>query len=108
MAIIILPDAQEDIKALRRYMVKKWNLPMWVDAKREIFARFEAIQSGKLNGFQIPELASLGIDTFQQTLTSHHRIVYEKENHKLVVYIVAGQQQDFKSLLHRRILNRSV
>lgn len=107
MAIIILPDAQEDIKALRRYMVKKWNLPTWVDAKREIFARLEAIQSGKLNGFQLPELASLGIDTYQQTLTSHHRIVYEKENHQLVVYIVAGQQQDFKSLLQKRILNRS-
>jgi len=61
MAILILPDAQEDVKALRRYMVKKWNLPMWVDAKREMFARFEAIQSGKLNDFQIPELASLGI-----------------------------------------------
>lgn len=72
------------------------------------FTKFEAIQSGKLNGFQILELASLGIDTYQQTLTSHHRIVYEKENHKLVVYIVARQQQDFKSLLHRRILNRSV
>lgn len=89
-------------------MLKKWNLPMWVDAKREIFTRFEAIQSGKLNGFQVPELASLGIDTYQQTLTSHHRIVYEKENHQLLVYLVAGQQQDFKSLLHRRILNRSV
>ncbi len=108
MTIIILPDAQEDIKALRRYMLKKWNLPMWVDAKREIFSRFEAIQSGKLNGFQIPELASLGIDTYQQTLTSQHRIVYKKEPHKLVVYIVAGQQQDFKSLLQKRILNRSV
>lgn len=107
MAIIILPDAQEDIKALRRYMIRKWNLPIWVDAKREIFSRFEAIQSGKLNGFQIPELASLGSNTYQQTLTSHHRIVYEKENHKLVVYIVAGQQQDFKSLLQKRILNRS-
>lgn len=88
-------------------MIKKWNIPMWVDAKREIFARIEDIQSGKLNGFQIPELASLGIDTYQQTLTSHHRIVYEKEHHKLAVYIVAGQQQDFKSLLQRRILNRS-
>ena len=108
MAIIILPDAQDDIKALRRYMIKKWNLPMWVDAKREIFTRFEDIQSGKLNGFQIPELASLGIDTYQQTLTSHHRIVYEKERLNLLVYMVAGQQQDFKSLLNRRVLNRSV
>ena len=81
---------------------------MWVDAKREIFDRFEDIQSGKLNGFQIPELASLGIDTYQQTLTSHHRIVYEKERQHLVVYIVAGQQQDFTSLLGRRVLNRSV
>jgi len=108
MAIIILPDAQEDIKALRRYMVKKWTLLMWVDAKRELFVRFEDIQSGKLNGFQIPELAAVGIDTFQQTLTSHHRIVFEKEPQKLVVYMVAGQQQDFKSLLSRRILNRPV
>ena len=89
-------------------MIKKWDLPMWVDAKREIFTRFEYLQSGKLNGFQIPELASLGIDTYQQTLSSHHRIVYEKERQNLLVYKVAGQQQDFKSLLQRRILNRSV
>ena len=108
MAIIILSDAQDDMKAFRRYMIKKWNLPMWVDAKREIFARFEDIHCGKLNGFQIPELASLGIDTYQQTLTSHHRIVFEKERQNLVVYLVTGQQQDFKSLLHRRMLNRSV
>jgi len=54
MAIIILPDAQEDIKALRRYMVKKWTLPMWVDAKRELFVRFEDIQSEKLNVFKYP------------------------------------------------------
>ena len=81
---------------------------MWMDAKREIFTRFEDIQSGRLNGFQIPELASLGIDTYQQTLSSHHRIVYEKERQNLLVYKVAGQQQDFKSLLQRRILNRSV
>ena len=108
MATIILPDAQDDIKALQRYMIKKWNLPMWVDAKREIFTRFEDIQSGKLNGFQIPELASVGIDTYQQTLTSHHKIVYEKQRQDLFIYMVAGQQQDFKSLLSRRVLNRSV
>ena len=89
MAIIILSDAQDDMKTLRRYMMKKWNLPMWVDAKREIFARFEDIHSGKLNGFQIPELASLGIDTYQQTLTSHHRIVYEKRTPK-VAYLHGG------------------
>lgn len=108
MTIIIPPDAQNDLKALRRYMIKKWNLSLWVDAKREIFTRFEDVQSGRLNGFQIPELASLGIDTYQQTLTSHHKIVYEKDRQSLVVYMVAGQQQDFKSLLSRRVLNRSV
>ncbi len=88
-------------------MVKKWNLPIWVDAKREIFGKFKDIRSGKLNGFQIPELASLGIDTYLQTLTSHHRIIYEKEGRNLFIYMVAGQQQDFKSLLQKRILNRS-
>ena len=108
MAFLLFPDAEEDINARRRYMVKKGKLPLWLDARREIFARFEAIQSGQLNGFQIPELASLGIDTYQQTLTSLHRIVYEKEHHRLLVYIVAGQRQEFKSLLQRRKLHRTV
>ena len=106
MAIIILPGAQDDIKALRRYMLKKWDLPLWVAAKHEIFAKLEAIQSDKLNGFQIPELAHIGVDSYLQTLTSHHRIIYEKEAHTLTVHIVAGQRQDFKSLLQKRILNK--
>jgi len=50
----------------------------------------------------------MGIDTYLQTLISHHRIIYQKEDAGLFVYLLAGQQQDFKSLLQKRILNRSV
>ncbi|AEC21968.1 plasmid stabilization system protein [Pusillimonas sp. T7-7] len=106
MAIIILPDAQEDLLALQRYMLKHWNPQLHEKAVDEIFNLLEKIETGRRSGQPVAKLVEVGITDYQAVLTSHHRIVYRKIDDIVFVYIVAGQQQDFMSLLTRRVMQR--
>lgn len=106
MAIIILPDAQNDFLVLQRYMLKQWNAQLCEKAEDEIFGLLEQIEAGKRSGQAIAELTDIGMTDYQAVLTSHHRIVYRKIDEDIFVYIVATQQQDFMSLLTRRIMQQ--
>jgi hypothetical protein len=37
MAVIILPDAQDDLLWLQEYMLDKWGETSWLKAENEIF-----------------------------------------------------------------------
>jgi len=53
-----------------------------------------------------PLLASVGITNYRTVLSSHHRILYQQIDGDTVVYAVAGQMQDFQTLLLRRLFRR--
>lgn len=106
MAIIILPDAQEDLLALQRHMLKQRSLELSDKAENKIFNLLDQVEAGKRSGQPVPELAEVGITDYLAILTSHHRIVYRQIDGVVFVYIVASQQQDFMSLLTRRVMQR--
>ena len=106
MAIIILPDAQDDLRALQAYMLKQWNYQLCEKAEDEIFDALLQVESGARSGRPVAELVEVGIADYEAVLTSHHRIVYRKNDTDIFVYIVASQRQDFVSLLMRRLLQR--
>jgi hypothetical protein len=101
-----LPDAQEDLLSLQDYMRAKWGEALWPKAEDESFEKLTAIDTGHFNGSPTKELASIGIFEYQAALTSHHHIVYKKADAKTYVYLVAGQQQDFQTLLLKRLFSR--
>ena len=49
MAIIVLPDAQEDLLWLQAYMLGKWSEDEWVQAENEIFDKLALVDSGLLS-----------------------------------------------------------
>jgi plasmid stabilization system protein ParE len=106
MAAIILPGAQDDLFELRRYMLSRWNAAAWDKAEEEIFDRFSAVDAKPNLGKMVPELIELGVMNYFQTLTSHHKIVYEPVNRKTYIHIVANFSQDFQTVLKRRVLTR--
>ena len=106
MAVILLPDAQEDLLSLQDYMLAKWGEAVWLKAEDEIFEKLTAVDTGQFNGTPVKELASIGIFDYANVLTSHHRIVYKKMKSKTYVYLLAGQQQDFQTLLLKRLFSR--
>lgn len=106
MAIVILPDAQADLLDLHDYMLERWTPELWLAAENDIFAQLAQVDSGFLTGPVVPLLASVGITDYRTVLSSHHRILYRRTDSDTVVYAVAGQTQDFQTLLLRRLFRR--
>ncbi|GAB1394569.1 hypothetical protein MASR1M60_27330 [Rhodocyclaceae bacterium] len=106
MAVIILPDAQEDLLSLQDYMLDKWGEAAWLKAEDEIFDKLENVDTGIFNGTPVRELASVGIVDYRNVYTSHHKLVYRRFGDDTHVYLIAGQKQDYPTLLAKRLLSR--
>lgn len=104
MAIIILPDAQDDLLVLQEYMLNKWSDADWLTAENEIFDKLEEVDAGRFNGTPVQELASVGMVDYKNVYTSHHKLVYQRIDNDTYVYLVAGHRQDFPTLLMKRLL----
>lgn len=106
MEVFILPAAQDDLLSLQEYMLDQWSEPDWLKAEDEIFDKLSLVDTGILNGAPVPELALVGIFEYQYVLTSHHKLVYRRIKKDVYVYVIAGQRQDFPTLLMKRLLKR--
>ena len=104
MAIVVLPDAQDDLLSLQAYMLERWSLNDWLAAEDEIFDKLATLDSGLLNGSSVSELVAVGIFDYQCVFTSHHKLVYRRFDADVYVYAVAAHRQDFPALLMRRLL----
>ena len=104
MAIIILPDAQDDLLSLQEYMLDNWSETDWLNAENEIFEKLALVDTGLLTGAPVQELASVGIFEYQNVFTSHHKLVYRRINGDVYVYAMAGHRQDYPTLLMKRLL----
>ena len=104
MAVVILPDAQEDLISLQEYMLNKWSEADWLKAEDEIFDKLVIFDTSFLTGAPVQELASVGIFEYQNVFTSHHKLVYRRINADVYVYAIAAHRQDFPTLLMKRVL----
>lgn len=104
MTVFILPAAQDDLLSLQDYMLDQWSESDWLKAEDEIFEKLALVDQGILDGAPVQELASVGMFQYQYFLTSHHRLVYRRIDKDVYVYAIAGQRQDFPTLLMRRLL----
>jgi hypothetical protein len=92
--------------SLQDYRLTKWGVALWLKAEEEIFEKLTAIDTGHFNGTPVTDLAFIGIFDYDNVLTSHHRIVYKKMKSKTYGYLLAEQQQDFQTLLMKRLFSR--
>ncbi len=105
MSIVILPDARDDLLSLQSYMLERGNEPLWLKAEDEIFEKLAELDSGFLSGTVVQAFADVGIFDYKTSITSHHRILHRKIDDTLYVYAIAGHQQDFQTLLMKRLFN---
>ena len=106
MAVIILPDAQDDLLSLQTYMLDRWSETEWLKAEDEIFEKLQQVDAGNYPGTAVKELASVGIFDYQYVFTSHRKLVYRQIAENICVYAIAGHKQDFPSLLMKRLLKK--
>lgn len=105
MSIVILPDARDDLLALQNYMLDRWTASLWLKSEGEIFQKLADLDSGFSSGTVVQAFADVGIFEYKTSVTSHHRILHRTIENTLYVYAIAGHQQDFQTLLMRRLFN---
>lgn len=106
MAVIILPDAQDDLLSLQGYMLDQWDEVEWLKAEDEIFEKLKQVDAGSQPGTAVKELTSVGIFEYQYVFTSHHKLLHRQIADDIYVYAITGHKQDFPSLLMKRLLKR--
>ena len=106
MAVVILPDAQDDLLSLQAYMLDKWGESGRLKAEDEIFEKLATTDTGVFTGTPVQVLAAVGVFDYLNVYTSHHKLVYRRIDGDIFVYVIAGHRQDFPTLLMKRLLKR--
>lgn len=104
MSIVILHDARGDLLSLQSAMLDRTSDALWLKAQNDIFQKQDELDSVFLFGTVAQAFADVGIFDNTTCVTSHHRILHRKIDDTLYVYAIAGHQQDFQTLLMRRLL----
>jgi toxin ParE1/3/4 len=87
-------------------MLDRRTTDLCLKAEDQIFAKLEDLDTGLINGAPVTELSAVGIRDYRTPVTSRHRVPYRKIENVTYVYAIAGHQQDFQTLLLRRLFMR--
>ena len=102
--VFLTDDALDDLQDIADYLSTMES----VDVARSVVGKIEEAYL-KLAEFPdrgaIPhELLELGMRDFRQVFFKPYRIIYEVEQDRVVVYMIADGRRDMRSLLRTRLL----
>jgi len=104
---VFLAAAEEDLKDLRRYVIKSFGKETWLETFEKIKDSVHAIQTFPQGGSIPDELADFNPRQYRQVLSGMNRIIYEVQDEMIYIHIVCDIRRDLRTLLARRLL-RSV
>lgn len=103
MNVVFLQSAEDDIKELKSYVVKKFGKDVWATGYTEIKTAVSSVSNGTITG-KIPfELQQLHVKKYRQVLTTMNKIIYEVIGDTVYIHIVCDQRRDFQTLLIQRL-----
>jgi toxin ParE1/3/4 len=102
--IVFLAGAEEDLKELRRYVVKSFGKFVWQETYQKIKDSVRTIQTFPQGGSIPDEIVDLGLQQYRQVISGMNRIVYEVREETVLIHIVCDTRRHMKALLSRRLL----
>jgi toxin ParE1/3/4 len=102
--VVFLPGAEQDLRDIRRYVLKKFGPPAWADTLGRLRATVDALKTFPLSGAVPEELADLGSDRYRQLVSGKNRVIYEPTAEVVYIHIVCDVRRDLRGLLSRRLL----
>ncbi|MEO6277846.1 type II toxin-antitoxin system RelE/ParE family toxin [Roseateles sp.] len=104
MKVVFLSGAEEDIKIIRRYVLKNFGAKTWLETKARLKASVATIETFPLGGSVPDELTDLGLDQYRQLISGMNRVIYEVTSDLVYVHIVCDARREMTTLLSRRLL----
>jgi len=102
--VVVLAGAEEDLKDLRRYLIKSFDKPVWQRTYRKIQDSIRTIRAFPQRGSIPDELVDLGLQQYRQVISGMNRIIYEIRDETLYIHIICDTRRDMRTLLSRRLL----
>lgn len=104
MRAVILRGAEDDLKELRRYLVRNFGESVWRDTFDQIKRSVQAITTFPLRGAIPDELAELSLSQYRQVVSGKNRVVYEIRDQTIFIHLICDTRRDMRKLLSRRLL----
>lgn len=104
MRAVFLQGAEEDLRELRRYIVKSFGEAAWQESYRKIKDAVRTIQTFPQGGSIPDELIDLGLRQYRQSISGMNRIIYEIREEVIYIHIVCDTRRDMRTLLSRRLM----
>lgn len=105
LRVVFLATAEQDLKELKRYVVKKFGKETWQTSYLDIKNAARALKSFPLAGSVPGEIRSLNLSQYRQILSGRNRIIYEVRQDTIYVHIICDSRQDMRSILTSRLLS---
>ncbi len=104
MKVYFLAGAEEDLKDLRRHILRNFGDAVWRESYRKIKESVTLLQSAPQSGFIPGELGDLNPSQYRQIISGMNRILYEIRGDALYIHLVCDSRRDMQTLLSRRLL----
>ncbi|MFM0069185.1 type II toxin-antitoxin system RelE/ParE family toxin [Paraburkholderia aspalathi] len=104
LKLLILDEAQEDAKDLRRYILKSFGAGTWKQTSAELAVAFGNIRQLPQSGYVPAELSDFGGLNFREALSGQNRVIYEVRDDTIYIHVVTDTRRDLRTLLQKRLL----
>lgn len=104
LRVVILESAEQDLKALRHYLLKNFSADTWRTSYAKIKTAIRELKNFPQAGSIPDELEKLNLTQYRQILSGMNRIIYEVRQDVIYVHIVVDARRDMTTLLTRRLV----
>jgi toxin ParE1/3/4 len=104
LKLLILDEAQEDTKDLRRYILKSFGAETWKQTSAELTVTFGNIRQFPQSGYVSAELADFGGLNFREASSGQNRVICEVRDDTIYMHVVTDTRRHLRTLLQKRRL----
>jgi plasmid stabilization system protein ParE len=102
--LLVLDEAQEDTKDLRRYILRSFGAETWKQTAPQLAVTFGNIRQFPDSGYVPAELSDFGSLNFREALCGQNRVIYEMRGDTIYIHVVTDTRRDLRTLLQTRLL----
>ncbi|HRO57728.1 MAG TPA: type II toxin-antitoxin system RelE/ParE family toxin [Burkholderiaceae bacterium] len=104
MRAVLLAGAEEDLKELRRYIVRSFGNTAWRETYEKIRASVRSVQRFPRGGSIPDEVVDVGLQQYRQVVSGMNRILHEVREEVIYIHVIFDTRRDMRTLLSRRLL----
>ncbi len=104
MRVVILDSAEQDLKDLRRCVVKNFSQATWLKTFSKLKESIRNLAEFPLLGAVPPELESLNMNQYRQIISGMNRVIYEPRADAVYIYMIVDTRRDLETLLMQRLM----